>query len=204
MQRRLPIYLLLDCSESMVGGPHQAVQQGIQMLCNDLKGDPMALETAWISVIAFSRDAHQLLPLTAAPQFHPPTLHIAPGTHLGAALDLLVRCIQHEVRKNTSTEKGDCKPLVCLFMGSTPTDDWQGALGRMKATIGQDALRLIAIGCGDDVDTEVLGRIAPTVLLMRQASGNGPFHLETVKYDKCGSGAEAVTLPPPPPGIVIL
>lgn len=170
MQRRLPIYLLLDCSESMVGGPHQAVQQGIQMLCNDLKGDPMALETAWISVIAFSRGAHQLVPLTEVLQFQPPQLPIGPGTNLGAALDLLAQCIQREVRKSTPTEKGDWKPMVFVLTDGVPTDDWQSALARLNTAVGQNSMILVAIGCGDDVDAGLLAQIAPTVLLMKQAS----------------------------------
>lgn len=43
--RRLPIYLLLDCSESLAGGPLEAVAQGVASLLADLRGDPMALET---------------------------------------------------------------------------------------------------------------------------------------------------------------
>lgn len=170
MQRRLPIYLLLDCSESMVGGPHQAVQQGIQMLCNDLKGDPMALETAWISVIAFSRSAHQLVLLTEVLQFQPPQLPIGPGTNLGAALDLLAQCIQREVRKSTPTQKGDWRPMVFVLTDGAPTDDWRSALNRLKAAVSQNAMNLIAIGCGDDVDAGLLGQIAPTVLMLKQAS----------------------------------
>ena len=44
--RRLPVYLLLDCSGSMSGEPIESVRQVIKMLVNELKGDPQALETA--------------------------------------------------------------------------------------------------------------------------------------------------------------
>ena len=44
--RRLPVYLLLDCSGSMSGEPIEAVKQGIKALLTELKGDPQALETA--------------------------------------------------------------------------------------------------------------------------------------------------------------
>jgi uncharacterized protein YegL len=154
----------------MIGDPHQAVQQGIQILCNDLKGDPVALETAWISVIAYSRGAHQLVPLTEVLQFHPPQLPIGPGTNLGAALDLLTQCIQREVKKSTPTQKGDWKPMAFILTDGTPTDDWQSALNRLKTAVGQNAMNLIAIGCGEDVDATLLGQIAPTVLLLKQAS----------------------------------
>jgi hypothetical protein len=32
---RLPIHILIDCSESMIGEPLDAVNQGIQQLCAD-------------------------------------------------------------------------------------------------------------------------------------------------------------------------
>ena len=40
--RRLPVYLLLDCSGSMMGDPIEAVRQGVKALLLDLKGDPQA------------------------------------------------------------------------------------------------------------------------------------------------------------------
>ena len=51
--RRLPVYLLLDCSGSMMGEPIEAVRQGVKALLSELKGDPQALETAYLSVITF-------------------------------------------------------------------------------------------------------------------------------------------------------
>lgn len=49
--RRLPIYFLVDVSESMVGEPIQQVQDGMRMIVQELRTDPYALETAYISVI---------------------------------------------------------------------------------------------------------------------------------------------------------
>ena len=49
--RRLPIYLLIDTSGSMMGEPIEAVKQGIRTLITELKGDPQAVETAYLSVI---------------------------------------------------------------------------------------------------------------------------------------------------------
>ena len=55
--RRLPVYLLLDCSGSMVGEPIEAVKNGVKHLLEELKGSPQALETAYISVITFDSTA---------------------------------------------------------------------------------------------------------------------------------------------------
>ena len=71
--RRLPVYLLLDCSGSMMGEPIEAVRQGVKALLSELKGDPQALETAYLSVITFDSSARQVIPLTELMQFQEPS-----------------------------------------------------------------------------------------------------------------------------------
>ena len=61
--RRLPVYLLLDTSGSMYGEPIEAVKNGVQTLISTLRGDPYALETAYISIITFNSVAQQVTPL---------------------------------------------------------------------------------------------------------------------------------------------
>lgn len=85
--RRLPIYFLVDVSESMVGEPIQQVQDGMRMIVQELRTDPYALETAYISVIAFAGKAKSVTPLTELYKFYPPTFPIGGGTSLGAALN---------------------------------------------------------------------------------------------------------------------
>ena len=46
--RRLPVYLLLDCSGSMNGEPIEAVRNGVQVMISSLRQDPQAIETAFI------------------------------------------------------------------------------------------------------------------------------------------------------------
>ena len=58
------MYVLLDCSASMSGEPIQASFMGVKALVADLKTDPKALESAYLSVITFSSTAQQLCPFT--------------------------------------------------------------------------------------------------------------------------------------------
>ena len=64
--RRLPVYLVLDVSGSMMGEPIEAVRNGMQILASTLRTDPYALETAYLSVITFDGEARQVAPLTEA------------------------------------------------------------------------------------------------------------------------------------------
>ena len=67
--RRLPVYLLLDVSGSMAGDPIEAVKHGVRALTSELRGDPQALETAYLSVITFNSSARQVSPLTVVMGF---------------------------------------------------------------------------------------------------------------------------------------
>jgi uncharacterized protein YegL len=169
-QRRLPVYLLVDCSESMAGPAIESVSKGVGALVDQLRANPLALETAYLSVITFSRYARQDVPLTEVMSFQPPKLSVRPGTALGAALDLLVKCIGREVVKTTATTKGDYRPLVFLMTDGQPTDAWEAAADRIKAARNPSLANIYAIGCGPDVDAAVLKRLTDIVLLMPEVT----------------------------------
>ena len=79
--RRLPIYFLIDVSESMVGEQIQWVEEGLATIIQALKTDPQALETVWISVIVFAGEAKTLIPLQEIINFYPPKFPIGSGPH---------------------------------------------------------------------------------------------------------------------------
>lgn len=164
-ERRLPVYLVLDCSESMVGEGIEAVRQGMNTLLMDLCSDPYALETIWVSVITFADTAEQVLPLTELGRFRAPPLRVRPGTALGGAISLLNGCIRREVHKHTATRKGDWRPLVFLLTDGMPTDDWRAAF-EMAWDPGGRPPNIVAIGCGLDADPEVLRQLSGNVLMM--------------------------------------
>lgn len=164
--RRLPVYLLIDCSESMAGPAIESVSKGVDSLVSELRGNPLALETAYLSVITFSRYAKQDVPLTEVMAFQPPKFSVRPGTAFGAALQLLVQCVNREVVKTTPTTKGDYRPLVFLLTDGQPTDDWQAAADMIKNARAPSIANIYAIGCGPDVDAAVLRRVTDIVLLM--------------------------------------
>lgn len=162
--RRLPFYLVLDCSESLAGEPIEAMAQGVAALLADLRGDPMALETVYLSVITFGTTATVASPLTELMKFQPPKLVLGSGTALGAALRLLVKCLDNDVVKTTATTKGDWKPIVLIVTDGEPTDDWKKSATKVRDEIHGKRANVVAVGVGPDADVEMLGRITPTVL----------------------------------------
>jgi uncharacterized protein YegL len=164
--RRLPVYLVLDCSESMAGPAIEAVERGVQTLVSELRSNPLALETAYLSVITFAREARQVVPLTELIQFQPPHLAVRTGTSLGAALKLLLECLRRDVVRTTPTTKGDYKPLVFLLTDGQPTDNYEPAVAAIRAANNPKIANIYAIGCGPDVDTDVLREVTDIVLQM--------------------------------------
>lgn len=156
--RRLPVYFLIDVSESMVGEPLEQVQDGIATIIKELRTDPYALETVWVSVIAFAGKANTLMPLTDIIQFYPVKLPIGSGTCLGVGLEALMKELDTSLIKSTSDQKGDWKPIVFLFTDGKPTDNPKSAIEKWKSTYGNSSF-FISISFGKDTDTKVLSEI---------------------------------------------
>lgn len=166
MTRRLPVYLLIDCSESMIGGGIEAVRSGMAAMVSKLRADPHALDTVHLGVITFDAAARITVPLTPLLEFQEPQISIKPGTSLGAALNLLADCIQNDVRKTSHDTKGDYRPLVLLLTDGQPSDDWKTPLTRIGAKVKPRPANIYAIGCGCDVDYSILQSVTDVVLRM--------------------------------------
>ena len=207
--RRLPVYLVLDCSGSMTGAPIEAVRQGMKTLLNELKSDPQALETVFLSVITFDSTARQVNPLTELMLVKEPDFQATGTTALGAALKLLSECIDREVRQTTADQKGDWKPLIFLMTDGAPTDKWEDAADAIKA---KKPGNFIACAAGAGADETVLKRMTDIVVKLNDLQPEAlkqffqwvSASVATTSTGVANRGEAAVTLPPPPPEIVIV
>lgn len=166
--RRLPIFLVIDVSESMAGENLRSLQEGIARLIKTLRTDPYALETAYLSVIAFAGRPQTLTPLVELVAFYPPRLPLGSGTSIGAALEHLMGEIDRQVKRSTPEQKGDFKPLVFLMTDGKSTDDMSAAQARWKRDYAA-RVNLVAIGIGPHAALEGLSSISPNVLRIENA-----------------------------------
>ncbi len=161
--RRLPIYFLIDISESMVGEPIQQVEEGLATIIQALKTDPHALETVFVSIIVFAGQPKTLVPLQEIVSFYPPKFPIGSGTSLSKGLGHLMHELRTNIVKTTYEVKGDWKPIVFLFTDGVPTDDSQTAINEWKQN-WQRTANLVAISFGNETDAKLLGELTENVL----------------------------------------
>jgi uncharacterized protein YegL len=193
----------------MEGEAIEAVKQGLAALHTNLMGDPTAVESAFVSVITFHDTAQQIVPLTEIAQFQPPELDAGGLTALGAALKLLIDCVDREVRRTSNGVKGDWRPLVFIFTDGEPSDAWQEHASQLR---GKRLGNIVALACGEQANLDVLRTITDSVYLMRDMSAHsfGQFFRwisSTVTLASQGRTIETprgLEMPPPPPSVEVV
>ena len=168
--RRLPVYFVLDVSESMVGEPLQQLEAGVERVVQSLRQDPHALETVYLSVIAFAGKAEIVAPLVDLVSFYPPRLPLGGGTAMGAALEVLMRDIDNNVARTTYEQRGDWEPVCFLVTDGKPTDNPDPAVKRWRESFASRA-QLIAVTLGQGADFHTLQQLTPHVLALEDSSG---------------------------------
>lgn len=210
--RRLPVYLLLDCSGSMYGEPIEAVKNGVQVLISTLRQDPYALETAYLSIITFDSSAQQVTPLTELAAFQQPNIQASGCTALGEALSLLSQNADQEVTKTTAEKKGDWKPLVFIMTDGEPTDDLNKGLAEFKK---HKWGMVVACAAGAGANTDTLKKITECVVSLDTADSatikaffkwvSASVSSGSMKVEETGTEATTLSeLPPPPPEVNIV
>jgi len=203
--RRLPVYLLLDTSGSMMGEPIEAVKNGVQVMISSLRQNPQC-ETVFISIISFDSIAQQLMPLTELAAFQIPNIQATGTTALGEALKVVSNCIDSEVTKTTPTTQGDWKPLVFIMTDGNPTDDWQSGMVEFKK---RKTALTVACGAGNGANTTILKQITDNVVSLDTADSqsiskffawvSASIGVSSQKVEDSGKEVTGLNELPPPP-----
>lgn len=150
--RRLPVYFLIDTSRSMTGAKITAVNEGLAAIVAGLRTDPHALEVAHMSIITFSTEAKQVLPLTNILEITQLSRINAIGwTNIEAGLNKLLECMDKEILTNDIRleRKGDYKPVVIIFSdGGQSRGDYHNILEQVHARFAkcQSVTAFVATG----------------------------------------------------------
>lgn len=203
--RRLPVYFLLDTSGSMVGEPIQALNNALSGMVNTLRMDAQALDSLWLSIITFDRDVKEIVPLTELVSFQLPEINCPPSgpTHTGKALEVLYKTVIKDIRKGSSEQKGDWRPLLFLFTDGKPSDLqlYREMIPKIKyVNFG------VIVGCaaGHLASDTFLKELTDTVVHLESADSSTlktffKWVSDTIEHGNKSMGTqESVALPPPP------
>ncbi len=209
--RRLPIYILIDTSGSMRGEPIESVRVGLDALATSLRRDPFALETVWLSVITFDREAKVAVPLTELADFTIPELNPpeTSPTNLGEALDLLFARYRLEVKRSTANEKGDWLPMLVIMTDGAPSDTllFKQTVAMLKS---YKFARIICCAAGPKAKVEPLKQIPDAAIYSLDTLDSSSF-TKFWSWVSASVGAQSQRscdardeLPPPPEEIQLI
>lgn len=121
---KLPVYILIDSTEVMLGDSQKASQ--LQRTINDVFAqwwkDPMALEMLLISVCTIDVEYRTISPLTELAEYRLPPIQNSHSKCM--RLGMAFRKIAENIR-NDCNPSSDCPPLVISFIATESSDRWQ-------------------------------------------------------------------------------
>jgi len=195
----------------MKGEPIESVNTGLQTLVSSLRRDPQTLETAYLSIITFDREAREVLPLTSVAELQLTDLKAPESgpTMTGMALELLCKKVDTEVRKQSTDVKRDWKPLLFIMTDGAPSDTqkYNEMVPECKKR-GFAAITACAAGMNAKIDS--LKDLATNIVSMDTCDGATFAQYFRWVSDSISSGAQSVgvtsqlVLPPPPDAISIV
>ena len=209
--RRLPVYFLLDTSGSMNGEPIQALNNALSGMINTLRCDAQALDSLWIGIITFDREVKEVVSLTELVNFQLPEI-ICPQsgpTHTGKGLEVLYQKANVEVRKGTSTQKGDWRPLLFIFTDGKPSDVqlYREMIPKIKSL---NFGAVVGCAAGHLADDKMLKELTDTVVHLDTADSSTlkqffKWVSDTIEQGNKSMGTvESVSLPPVPSEIIVV
>lgn len=151
--RRLPVYILIDSSTSMKGEAIEAVNTGLKELFKELRLNPFALETVFISIISFNTIAKIVRPFQDLMFTDNFSIEANGQSNLGLGLEFLINEINGNIKKNTSETKGDWKPLVFFMTDGRPSGSWKK---RLKEFLSLNLGKWVICACGPKINLEII------------------------------------------------
>lgn len=213
MDRRLPIYLLIDSSGSMHGEPIESVNVGLSAMLTALRQDPYALETVFLSIITFDSKVKELLHLQSleTAQVDDIELPRSGATHMGEGLNMVCDCVERDVITSTADQKGDFRPMLFVMTDGSPSDtmEFEAAIKRIK---GMKFSEIIACAAGPKARQDHLQKFATkTVSLETMDSSGFATYFQWVSASIAANAggqqsgtSEDITLPPPPDEVQVV
>jgi uncharacterized protein YegL len=145
-----PVFMLVDVSASMSGGPIEAVNAALPDLKREMLSNPTVGEIARVCVITFSDEGRVAVPLCDLAYADLPEIMVEGGTNFAAGFRAARQAIEDGLR---ALPKGTplYRPVV-FFMSDgahMAREDWHPALASLRDKSWKFAPEVVAFGFGD-------------------------------------------------------
>ena len=212
MTRRYPVFFLLDVSESMIGEPIVAVNNGVRTMLGEFRRDPYCMETMDLSLVTFGRKSTVMFPLTPLEdvQFddlEPPN---SGPTHLGEGLKDVLEMVDRDVLQTTASQRGDWQPFLFVMTDGRPSDIGEFDEQVKRITSSNRFREIIGCAAGANADTDSLARFCTHVAKLDELTGAAFAGFFTwVSAAIAGNNrsmgvTSAAVLPPAPAGLTFI
>lgn len=168
----MPVYFLIDVSESMIGGPLEWMQKGLDGMNSKFKKERLVTDRVLVSLIVFAGKVKRILPLTGTQQFYSPVFTVGRGTSTGNALTFLMDELTGQLNADIPAEKECDSPLVFLLTDGPPTDAVDSVFRRWNFSY-RDRVELIAVSIGWNKIISLLKGITPSVFVLERTDDEG-------------------------------
>jgi uncharacterized protein YegL len=155
-----PVFMVVDVSASMAGGPIQALNQSLPELKKEMLSNPTVGEIARVALVTFSNVGRTVIPLADLADVEIPEIAVEGGTDFGAAFRETKNAIQTGLG---ALPKGTpiYRPVV-FFMSDgehQARTDWTEALDQLRDRSWKFAPEVVSFGFGRS-NEENLRRVA--------------------------------------------
>jgi uncharacterized protein YegL len=165
--RRLPVFILIDSSTSMKGEAIDAVNSGIQMLLKDLRINPFALETVYLSIISFNTEAKIVRQFGDLLNNDSVIIEAKGQSNFGFGLELLLVEMKQHINKTTKDQKGDWKPFVFFMTDGRPSGAWKK---KFKEFHSLNSGQWIICVCGMKSNLNFIDSMGGSVIILNNKS----------------------------------
>lgn len=195
----------------MHGEPIQALNNALSGMIDTLRADAHALDSLWISVITYDREAKEIVPFTELANLQLPEITCPQSgpTNMGAALRLLHGKATVEIKKATQQQKGDWRPLLFIITDGDASDaeEFNRYVPKIK-----DLNFGAIVGCaaGPKAKDQRLKQLTDIVVHLDTADSSTlkqffKWVSDTIEQGNKSQGTgETVSLPPPPDDIHVV